>query len=368
MKIKILGAIVVVAVGGFYVLGNESNQDVSLQLVDTITVAPDDVYDYGAFCRINYVETTDSFVVTFGGANRDNVNLDSLAEDSGNAGGFEGAGGYAYKIYSTDLEYFGEHDEYIFGGGDAATVMVDDIYYHLTGGPDGWRLGVYDAVTWEELELLEIELDDDEQANDQMISYVNGYFVLSSILSQVEQTQTDPEVGYATHNHVFDKDLQLVDEFVLDDVLHINGSSLVFVDGVYNFVTSTAYFGDLIVMRYDEDWNFLDSKILAENGQWPQGTIYDEQSGLFYVAYLDIGTKMDRASNVMLSAYDGAWNLVDSIRVTDFKKEDATDGGRPWVMMYDGKLYVSYDVSTRDPSAGGSNLDWKCMVSVVDFL
>jgi len=367
MKIKILGVIVVVAVGGFYVFGNEPDQDASLQLVDTITVAPDDVYDYGAFCRINYVETTDSFVVTFGGANRDNVDLYELAEDSGNAGGFEGAGGYAYKIYSTDLEYFGEHDEYIFGGGDAATVMVNDIYYHLTGGPDGWRLGVYDAATWEELELLEIELDDDEQANDQMISYVNGYFVLSSILSQVDQTQTDPEVGYATHNHVFDKDLQLVDEFVLDDVLHINGSSLVFVDGVYNFVTSTAYFGDLIVMRYDEDWNFLDSKILAENEQWPQGVSYDASSELFYVSYLDIGSKANRVSNVMLGVYDRDWNKVKTIAVTDFEREDFTNGGRPWLLLHDGKVYVSYDISTSDLVTRESNLDWNCIVSVFEM-
>ena len=159
-----------------------------------------------------------------------------------------------------------------------------------------------------------------------------------------------------------DSDLGLVDEFDLDDVEHINGSSLVFVDEVYHFVTSTAYFGDLIVMQYDEDWNFLESKTLYENAQWPQGTVYDEERELFYVAYLEnVQGSMGRDSNTKLGVFDKNWETVEVIDVTNYSDENYMMAGRPSVMMHDEKLYVSYDVSSSE------GFDWECWVSVYEF-
>ncbi len=380
MKPKIFTVVIGIAVlgaGSFYFLSGEDaleqeqesviDSGFEVEFVETVNVIPDDDYSFGAFCRVNYVEATDSFVVTFGGSNQghpDDTTDDADADDvdEGNAGGLEGAGGYAYKVYSTDFEYTGENGIYIYGGGDAANVMVDDVYYHLTGHPDGWRVGAYDAVTWEELDMVYIELDENEQPNDQMLVYVNGQFFLSSMLSSEIQPETDPEVGYKTHHHVLNSELELVDEFVLGDVPHINGSSLVLVDGVYNFVTSTAYFGDLIVMQYDEDWNFLDSKILYENAQWAQGTVYDEERELFYVAYLEnVQGERGRESNTKLGVFDKNWETVEIVDVTDLPGEEDLMAGRPSVMQHGDKIYVSYDVSHFE------GLDWACVVDVFEI-
>ncbi len=342
---------------------NETDDSSDLfSLVKTITVSPDDTYQYGAFCRINYVEALDEFVMTFGGASPEA----SDADDEGRAGGFEGAGGYAYKYYSTDLEETGEHGIYIYGGGDMAGVMVDDVYYHLTGGgSQDWRLTAFDAVTWETLNEVYIELDTEhEESSDQMLAYVNGYFDASGGYTPDPDAEADFYVGGYTFHRLLNADLELVDSFILEDERHINGSSMVYVDGVYHYVTATAYWGDLMLMQYDEDWNYLGSKILVENAQWSQGTIYDEETERFYVTYLEnMRGELSQTApsiNAHLSIFDKDWELLDTIEVTDFDPDEGYNAGRPWVTLHEEKIYVSYDMVIE------GNYDWQCLVSVYE--
>lgn len=54
-------------------------------------------------------------------------------------------------------------------------------------------------------------------------------------------------------------------------------------------------------------------------------------------------------SNKHLAAFDGAWNLVEDVAVTSFSPADLRFPGRPWVILHNDKLYVSYDVDDLDP-------------------
>jgi len=143
---------------------------------------------------------------------------------------------------------------------------------------------------------------------------------------------------------------------------------LVFVDGVYNYVTATAYRGDIIVMRYDEDWKYLGVQTIAEHGNWAQGTAYDPVRKQFYVSYVDSGELganglrvPSNGLNIALGVYDANWNLIEKVPVTEYRTPD-TATGRPWVTVYNDKVYVSYDIATF--LKGEENKDWSCTVSV----
>lgn len=340
----------------------------SLDLVQSIEATPNDNYSGGAFCRLYDLEDSDELLFTYGTGQGS-----TPAADEDYVGGGEGGQGSVYNHYTTDLEETGEHGYYTYGGGDLATTMGDGYFYHLTGGTLGWKLLKFDLSTWEEVDSLDIELDDDMGANDEMLSYTNGMLFASGVygdgangadVEEATEGSADPTVGVATHNHSYTTDLTVVDEWILDDVLHNTGSSLVFVDGVYNYVSSTAFFGDLMVMQYDEDWNYLASKSLIEGAQWPQGTVYDEESERFYVAYLSI--EGAARSEVSLAVFDSDWELLSNTVVTDYG--DDYFGGRPSVMLHDGYAYVTYDKESRDAETKELQRDWQCQMSVYEMM
>lgn len=341
----------------------------------TVAVTPDGTYSYGAFCRVNPLPDGDGFFVTFGGSNRD---VQESATGSP-FGGAEGGNGYSYKVYTDDFEFTGETGVIHSGGGDAASVMAGGYYYFLAGTPpDDWIVKKIDPSTWETVDFAVLDMDRPREIlNDMMLAYANGTLIAGGLYDEAasaagDQRKSDPLAGFATHNRIIDEDLVLLDRFVLDDVPHINGSYVVFANGLYHYVTSTAFFGDLIVMQYDEDWNFVRSKTLDAGAQWSQGAVYDETTDRFYVAYLDLPLTeenkiaRDEAINVALGVYDGEWNLVETIDVTGFDVMDAKAPGRPSVILDGERLYVSYDVSTAARPGIEEALDWQCTVDVFD--
>lgn len=340
-----------------------------------VSVTPDEQYSYGAFCRVNRIPSEDYFVVTFGGANR-NVQRES---DSRAFGGAEGGNGYSYKIYDANFEYQGETGVIHEGGGDAASVMADGYYYFLAGTPpNDWIIKKIDPKTWEMVDSVVVDMESDtELLNDMMLAYIQGNLIASGLFNESgdiggDQKNSDPTAGLATHNRIFDTDLNLLDRFVLDDVPHINGSYVVFADGMYQYVTSTSFFGDLIVMQYDENWEFIRSKTIEEGAQWSQGAVYDEETGRFYVAFIDMSLTEDHklapgeATNIALGIYDEHWNLIEKINVTGLQETDRKSPGRPSVMLDGSKLYVSYDLSSIVKPNEEEPLDWQCEVSIYE--
>lgn len=357
------------------ILGCEK-AEVTPEFVQRVEVTPDETYAYGAFCRVNWVEEEEEFFVTFGGSS-----TIVPVEPGGRAGGAEGGNGYSYKLYSEDFTYTGETGVLVSKGGDAASVYAEGYYYFLTGAPKGWEILKIDPKTWEEVDSVEIEMDLQHEArNDQMLAYANGLLIASSLYdagnesTEMDQLNTDPNTGYATHNRIFNTDLEMLDYFILDDVPHINASYVVYAEGVYHYISSDALFGDLIVMQYDEDWNFLGSQIIAEHSNWSQGAVYDPDTERFYVTYVDFGELSEdgkltpgNAPNTTLGIFDKDWNFVENIEITNFVADDATAAGRPSVVLENGKLYVSYDVETFDPKTHEENKDWQCIVDIYDL-
>ena len=120
---------------------------------------------------------------------------------------------------------------------------------------------------------------------------------------------------------------------------------MLYVDGIYYFVTATAYTGDLIVMKYDTNWQYLGSKELVRHAHWSTGMAFDGQR--FYVAYLDTSkhTTPGFFPCIQMSTWQPStaeWNLVDDVAVTSFTPSDLQFTGRPWVTLHGNRLYVSY--------------------------
>ncbi len=380
MKKSILLAPLVLLVGaGFWWTSTDetTTSEEGLEWVKTIAVTPDEKYSLGAFCRVNHRPEQGDFFVSFGGVS---PHVPDTQDESFRAGGKEGGNAYYYKVYNADFEYEGGNGPLVEGGGDIAAVFAEDYYFFLTGGPQGLRLRKIDPSTWQEIASVDIAVDwAHEATNDQMLAYANGQLVVSALYNSeasegiTDQKNTDPTKGYGTHNRIFTTDLEQVDYFILDDTPHINGSSLVFVDGVYHYITSTAFFGDVIVMQYDEEWNYLGVKTLEPHGQWSQGAVYDPSTERFYVSYLDLGEthggnpSPDSRPNVVLGVFDKEWQLIENVQVTDFSKDDFLQAGRPSVILEDGKAYVSYDVETFDPVTREEGFDWSCEVSEFDL-
>lgn len=351
---------------------NSSTESDGIQFVKTIAVTPDDDYSFGAFCRVNYRPTQGDFFVSFGGSSP----IAQHVESGFRAGGAEGGNAYYYKVYNEDFEYTGENGKLVNSGGDIASVFAEGYYFFLTGGPQGLRLRKIDPATWQEVDQVDIDVDEAHEAtNDQMLAYANGQLVVSALYNAeasngiTDQKNIDPTTGGGTHNRIFTTDLKLVDYFILDDTPHINASSLVFLDGVYNYITSTAFFGDIIVMQYDEDWTYLGVKTLEPHGQWSQGAVYDPSSERFYVSYLDLGEirngkiKLGSRPNVVIGVFTKEWELVENISVTEFDENTTLHAGRPSLILQDNALYVSYDIENIDPRTGTESKDWQCEVS-----
>ena len=340
-----------------------------------VAVTPDDQYQYGAFCRVDQIPNQDNFLVTFGGSNRDVQALNAGSP----FGGAEGGNGYSYKIYDSNFEYEDRTGVVHNGGGDAASVMADGYYYFLIGTPPrNWIIEKFDPSTMMVVDSVVIEMDKDKEIlNDMMLAYANGNIIASGLYDASgtvggDQKKSDPTAGMATHYHTFDTDLNFKERFVLDDVPHINGSYVVFANNKYNVITSTAFFGDLIVMQYDSDWNFISSKVLDEDAQWSQGALFDDATGRFYVAFLDIPLTADnkivrgKSIDVVLGIFDQDWNLIEKVNVTGLTPADMKNPGRPSVVLVDGKLYVSYDVSTASQLGQSENMDWQCTVDIFE--
>jgi len=211
----------------------------------------------------------------------------------------------------------------------------------------GWRIIKYDAITWMELFDITFQLDlPRESSGDMMMTFVNGRLDISSQYTTYGGPPA-PEVGASTHHQFFSPNLEFLDKKILSDIPHICGSSMIYVDSIYYFITATAFTGDVIVMKYDKDWKYLGMKELRKQAHWSEGLAFDGRH--FYVAYLDTRQRTEPGffpfyPNVHLAAFDREWNLVEDVAVTNYTPSDSMFTGRPWILLLGNLLYVSYDV------------------------
>jgi hypothetical protein len=333
----------------------------TIHLLRTIQVTPDARYLGGSFVRINYVPATDRFVVTF------------RAEFSQPLAGCQREG-HAYKEYSLDMEETGDSKVISCELADSSSIMLDNIYYdvsmHARQNSNGWLINKFNAIDWKLLDSTFVPLDIfKERDNDPTVAYVNGLIDISAQFD-ASGKPTLVEKGAASHHHFFSTDLAPLGKKILSDVPHICGSSMIEVDGVTYFITATAYSGDLIVMKYDPEWNFLGKQDLIKKGHWSTGIAFDGQR--FFLAYLDSSQRADPAFfpvylNLHLAIFDRDWRLLQDIPVTHFSREDNLQPGRPWILLHDHRLYLSYDLDPIDPISHEEIKKWQALVSIFEL-
>jgi hypothetical protein len=301
-------------------------------------ITPDSSYLIGGFVRIGYVAATDRLNVVFGTKFASPVN------------GYEN--GHVYKEYTLDMQATGKSGILNEEAGDSGGLMVDNAYYydvsmHPVGASEGWRVMKFDAVNWTSLSDISFPLDSPREGNgDMMIELINGQIDISSGYTSYGGPPP-PDSGASTHHEFFTPDLTFLGKRILSDIPHIGGSSMIYVDSSFYFVTASAFTGDLIMMKYDKDWHYLDMKTLMQEAHWSTGLAFDAKR--FYVAYLNTSQRTTPGffpfyPNVHLAAFDRDWNLVDDVAVTSFVPSDSLFTGRPWVLQHGNRLYVSYDV------------------------
>jgi hypothetical protein len=352
----------------YYVDFTKNEQSGLFKFIKTIQVTPDNDFQTGSFARINYIPATDRFVVTFG-------------TKKGIIPGTGKGAGYAYKEYTKDFVETGNTGTFTWNSDadeaqDSGSDMIDNTYYFVHVPFDttdfyGWKITKYDAVSWKPLSVIYVPLEYPyEKNNDPMVAYVNG---LLDISSQYDASGTPPpllEEGAATHHHFFTTDLQPSGDKILSDTPHVCGSSMIYLNGIYYFVTADAFLGDLVVMKYDTNWNYLGLKKLIPEAHWSQGIVYNDQR--FYVSYLNTSQRTPPSGfpvylNAHLAAFDMEWNLLDDVAVTNYTPQDNRQPGRPWIILQDNKLYVSYDCDTINTMTG-ELLRWQAYVSIYELL
>jgi hypothetical protein len=283
---------------------------------------------------------------------------------------------YAYKEYTTDMVETGDQGVISCKAlSDTGGVFFgDDLYFAAIGlenGKDGWWLEKYNAITWAQSASLFYPMASGEGAGDPMLALVNGQLDVSSMYQPDPTLIWGPFESAATFHDFFNStDLQFVSKRILSDTPHIGLSSMITANNTINFISGTALLGDVIVMQYDLNWNYLGTKTLRQKAGAPMGVAFDGQR--FYLAYLDLPCSDVPCDefNVRLAAFDANWNLLDDIAVTSYALEDHKVPARPTLLLWNGRLYVGYDgwgdkpyVANVDPALA----DLQAFVSVYEL-
>jgi len=330
------------------------------QFSKLVKVTPDSEINIpGAFCRIHHRKQTEDLIVTFGGAGRQGI--------------FEQ--GHGYKAYTKKLEEKDDFAIFYPFGGDAASLLIDDILYFATGSPTGWRLLKFDAISWEKLSETDYPIERDyELENDNMLAFFDGLLDVSGLhvpegsaahrtgtlqSGPLESRLIDHDRGYSTHHRFFTTDLDFVEYKVLKDAPQFFGTSMLELGDSIYLITSDSFLGKLTALRYDKEWKYLETIDLGISGTWPQGVVFDPVKDRIHLAY-EGGEKGFR--NIRLATFDATWNLIEEMSVTDYTFEENKVVSRPWLLMLGGTLYVSFDVMSVAGNQREGVLDNECWI------
>ena len=305
-----------------------------LEFVKIVQVAPDDTTQNGVFIRLGYVPALDRVVAVFATYN--------LAKPENGCTG----PAHVYKVFTVDMQPDGREGVFNCGQGDSADLFVEntlyDVHQALVDGTDGWEIRKYDILTWKQLAEVQYPLSPETHSNDMSIAMVNRVLDVSSLFV------TSPGAPAATHHNFFSTDLQFINQKILSDTENTNGSSTLMIDDTIYFITGTGMPGDIIVAKYDKDWNYLGTKTILHNGTWSEGSAFDGHH--FYVAYMyaSYHVGQDYLFDIHLATFDRDWNLINDRAITHYTENDSVQAWRPWILLFENQLYVSYDVYKID--------------------
>jgi hypothetical protein len=205
-----------------------------------------------------------------------------------------------------------------------------------------------------------------ESNTDPCVAFVNGQLDISDQYNPAGIWQ----LGFQSRHHFLSADLDSIDVRILDDSPTLSGASMIYVDNIYYLISANAYDGDLVVLKYDNLWNYIETIPIISEANWSQGVTFDGER--FYIAYLDTRLRTDPDffpvwNNVHLAAFDREWNLLDDVAVTSYDTTDHQQTGRPWVIRHGNRLYVSYDIDSIDAVTHEEMLRWQARVNIYEL-
>lgn len=325
---------------------------VSLTLVNDIKLTPTLQDTSGVFCRAFYHSGRNKFYVVY--ASRAIISPPGFNQY------------YRWEEYNSNFVSTGLRGTLPgvgSGGGDYAMTMVGNRYYHVTGtGMAAWqfRLTKFDD-NFNLISSITFTLDNSDSKADMMLNYTNNKLIVGAFYQAgvthptmpVQSTTWTPQM----HKYEFDTSLvQIGSPVLLNEMFTTWGSSCIFNSNMYNVVTFDKWKGhfsgifNLNVYRYDNNWNYIDTKSLNNDGQWSQGVLWD--GTYYYVAYHT--GRIHRGGNVTVSIYDTNWNQLHTKQVTSNQIFDTINNqpalntvqynaNRPFLTKVNDTLYVSYD-------------------------
>jgi alpha-L-arabinofuranosidase len=313
-------------------LNREVPDSAILKFIKTVQITPDTLFKTAAFLHTGYIPDKGNLAVTFGGQFKKTIN--SLDD------------GYAYKEYDLDMNPLARYGSLCAAKSDIGGLMVGNEFYAVAMNPEGWSIALFNAVTWEKEDEFVFPLDPQTRGyGDMMLASVNGLIDIADQIA-VDGLPCSSDTGASTFHEFFTPDLVFQEERILDDTPHITGCIMIYIDGIYYFVSASAYSGDIIIMKYDASWNFLGKVKLIDEGLFSEGLVFDGHR--FYVSYMDTRCRVQSGfpyyTNARVAAFDTNWNILEDIAVTDFIPADSLAAARPSLLLHNNKLYVSYDV------------------------
>lgn len=235
---------------------------------------------------------------------------------------------------------------------DHQMIFADNHFYlvHSVGAANCLYLKKFDA-DWNEIKSVAVveNTSGGESTNDIFLYYANGLLYVGSTV------HAPPLFTGHIHIRKYDQNLEFKSEFDLSDVSSECGSSMILHEGTFIVASSNKFWQDasLIIMRYDTNWNFIDSKNISAvsnaNERFPMGLIFE--NGRYFVSYThqtgDIspppGTMPPDYGDLILKAFDSDWNLLGQKKITD--DLPANSANRVHLAWANNRIYVSYDTS-----------------------
>jgi len=319
----------------------------------TFVFTPTDTYKTGVFCRLFYHQNREKFYLVFMGSKLD-PSPESRPMDAE----------YVYMELDSGLNPTGVSGPLpLQCTGDFAIASDGTYYYFLQMVQEGYQLTKFDA-DFQTVKSETIAWDKTYEAgNDQILNYTDGRLYLATLYDTKGTgdnyyTGTNTATTYP-HVYIYSTDLEPVDDVLLLDESNVpSGGSVIVRDGLFEMVTTDKMMrGNLYVYQWDSDWNYLDKKLLAMDGQWAQGLFYEDG---YYYAVWHRGEHGN--GNVAAGIFDESWSAVGGAPVTDYTGD--YNAQRPWIIKAQDKLYVCYDVETTHAKDEPENKDWQCHIAV----
>ena len=265
---------------------------------------------------------------------------------------------YRWREYDSNYIYTGVSGILpgVTSGGDYAMQQVGTDYYHISAsGAWDFTLSKFDE-DFNLITSVTLTLDSSDSRADMLMNYCNGHLVIGAMHVPGEYHPSMP-VQQATwqpvmHKWEYDLNLnQIGTDVYLNKVFTTWGASCIYVNNQYNIITMRKWPQySFNVYRYDNNWNYVDSVHINNDGQWSQGVVWDGTN--FYLTYHS--GHEHRCGNITLASFDANWNLQYDTTITTnpvFILNVSPDtfvteynANRPFLIKKGDTLVVSYDV------------------------